>query len=808
MTPEDTAAVQRTVGRYGVLRQLGRGGMAVVHLARQTDLDRLVALKELSTFHSADPTFAERFLRESRLAGGLSHPNIVTVHEYFESAGTPYIAMEYVPGGSLRGYLGKLTRRQIIGVLEGILAGLDHAAEQQVVHRDLKPENIMVNAEGRVKIADFGIAKARNLATGLALTATGTTVGTPAYMAPEQAMAAGLGPWTDLYSLGVIAYEMFVGQVPFHGTEAPMAILMRHVTEPPPPLRSINPNLDPAIAEWVEQMLEKEPANRPQGAAQAWDSLEEIAITLDGPRWRRDARLPLPERETPGEVPLTPAPFQGTQQTPTPAPLPEVEAGGASGFLTFDGAGSAPGADAAPPAPAPPAPESAPPAGKAAQPSSDYLTYGPGGPPSPAPPAGEPPAAGAEAPPEPAAAEPSADYRTYQADPPPKPPPAPEPPAAAAPAPPEPAVQEPAPAPPPPEPPPPPAPEPEPVLDAGEATAAPRSLRPAEEAEPAEAAPQRPAERTAPQRRTAAAAAVGLAAVGLAVVGFLVGHSGSKTTSRAVALSGSVSNGALSLRLPAGWHREPGASGIPGLDLANAVSVAPPAPPGAGLVAGMSQAGTPSLLSAKFLGSLAGGAPRPKTVRLGALPAYQYSNLRLQGAGGSLTLYAAPTTAGVATVGCFVPGAGGDFMARCGTAAGSLKLASAQSVPLGPNAAYAGRVNGAITALIAGERAGRARMAAGGTARAQGAAAALVADAYIKAGTALNAAAPGPADRDANARIVATVGAVARDWRSAAAAARKGSRRGYAAAAGNILRDEVALSRAIGALSANGYQVG
>src|ERR671936_767543 len=175
--------VQRTVGRYEILREIGRGGMAAVYLARQIDLDRQVALKELGAFHAADPAFAERFLRESRVAGSLSHPNIVTVHEYFEHEGTPFIAMEYLPRGSLRPLMSELSLPQFAGAMEGLLAGLTHAASHGIVHRDLKPENLMITAEGRIKIADFGIAKALNqAANNQFLTATGTTVGTPAYM--------------------------------------------------------------------------------------------------------------------------------------------------------------------------------------------------------------------------------------------------------------------------------------------------------------------------------------------------------------------------------------------------------------------------------------------------------------------------------------------------------------------------------------------------------------------------------------------------------------------------------------------------
>ena len=305
--------VLKTVGRYEILREVGRGGMAMVYLARQTDLDRFVALKELGAFHASDPSFAQRFLRESRVAGSLSHPNIVTVHDYFEHEGTPYIAMEYIERGSLRPYVGRMTLAQIGGVLEGLLAGLTHAESHGIVHRDLKPENLMVTADGRIKIADFGIAKATTkMQTGAFLTATGTTVGTPTYMAPEQAMAQEIGPWTDLYSVGCMAFELFTGRVPFHDSDAPMAILLRHVNEPIPPVKSIRPEVDQRISDWIEKLLVKEPEKRTQNAQEAWDEFEEILLALLGPRWRREARLVEKAAEEDGAKPLTPAPFQGT----------------------------------------------------------------------------------------------------------------------------------------------------------------------------------------------------------------------------------------------------------------------------------------------------------------------------------------------------------------------------------------------------------------------------------------------------------------------------------------------------------------
>ena len=301
----------RTIGRYEVLRRLGEGGMAVVHLARQEDLQRFVALKELRALHADDPAYAQRFLREARLAGSITDANVVTVYEYLEHDGTPYLAMEYLERGSLRRYVGQMNLPQISGVFEAVLQGLIAAEREGVVHRDLKPENVLVTADGRCKIADFGIAKATSeLHAGTFQTATGMMVGTPTYMAPEQAMAEGIGPWTDLYSVGCMAFELFTGDRPFREVDAPMAVLMHHATSPIPRVEGI----DPRIADWIEQLLAKDPAQRTRSAAAAWDTYEEIALDLLGPRWRRDARLThapgerLTDEPTPTALPYTPPP--------------------------------------------------------------------------------------------------------------------------------------------------------------------------------------------------------------------------------------------------------------------------------------------------------------------------------------------------------------------------------------------------------------------------------------------------------------------------------------------------------------------
>jgi Protein kinase domain len=314
------------VGRYEILREIGHGGTAVVYLARQTDLGRLVALKELSLPRGSDTSAARRFVRESRLAGGLNHPNVVTVHDFFERNGTPYIAMEYLERGSLRPLMRDLGLARVAGVLQGLLAGLGHAHARGIVHRDLKPENVMVTHEGMVKIADFGIAKATGetlMATQL--TATGTTIGTPAYMSPEQALGQDIGPATDLYALGVIAFEMFAGEAPFGARDTPAAVLLRHVNEPPPQLVTIDEGIDPRLSGWVDRLLEKDPRDRPPTALDAWIELEEVVIDQLGSRWRRSAPLPeAPLAVTPETMPLAYVPVTGA----TPVQPPPVPASG------------------------------------------------------------------------------------------------------------------------------------------------------------------------------------------------------------------------------------------------------------------------------------------------------------------------------------------------------------------------------------------------------------------------------------------------------------------------------------------------
>ncbi len=315
---------------YDVIRELGRGGMALVHLARQRDLGRLVALKELAGLNADDPSFAERFLRESRVAGSLNHESIVTVYEYFEDGGTPFIAMELMEGGSLRPLIGDLSLPQTARVLEDLLAAVAYAGNAGIVHRDLKPENALITKAGRVKVADFGIAKAA-LSGQKGLTSEGMTVGTPEYMSPEQAMAKEVGTTSDLYAVGCMTYEMLTGRLPFtEGSQA--ALLMKQVTEPVPDVREVDPLIPESVALWVQRMCEKDPDDRFPDASAAWEAFEEALLEHVGPLWRRDAVLkPASEIELDDIPPQTATPMRPASRSGASGP----DTTSATGFQTY-----------------------------------------------------------------------------------------------------------------------------------------------------------------------------------------------------------------------------------------------------------------------------------------------------------------------------------------------------------------------------------------------------------------------------------------------------------------------------------------
>lgn len=276
MTDQSTSPDQAT-DRYRLRRELASGGMATVHLADDVVLDRPVALKILAPSLAADAAFVDRFRQEARAAGQLRHPNVVTVYDWGAMDGTWFIAMEYVEGRTLADIIaedGPLPANEAAAIAVEIVEALDAAHRQGLVHRDVKPSNIIVTPDGRVKIADFGIARAAR--GGLDLTQVGMIVGTAAYLSPEQAQGANVDPRSDLYALGVVLFEMTTGRLPFTSDDA-LGYATQHVSSPPPRLRTIRPDLPAEFDDLVDRLLAKDPNHRYQTAADLAVDLRAIA---------------------------------------------------------------------------------------------------------------------------------------------------------------------------------------------------------------------------------------------------------------------------------------------------------------------------------------------------------------------------------------------------------------------------------------------------------------------------------------------------------------------------------------------------
>ncbi len=248
--------------RYELGAPLGSGGMSEVFEGYDRNLDRRVAVKFLKT-DVADPRARERFEHEARIAASFTHPNAVTVYDIGEAGTRPYIVMERVEGRNLADVLartGPLPPRDAVKITDQVLAALGAAHARGLVHRDVKPGNVLVSPDGSVKLADFGIAKAVSDASG-GLTMTGQVMGTPKYLAPEQAAGQATTARSDLYSTGVLLYEMLAGAPPFDG-DTPLAIALAHQQAPVPPLAERRAGLPPALVATVDRALEKDPARR------------------------------------------------------------------------------------------------------------------------------------------------------------------------------------------------------------------------------------------------------------------------------------------------------------------------------------------------------------------------------------------------------------------------------------------------------------------------------------------------------------------------------------------------------------------
>jgi serine/threonine protein kinase len=307
--------IGKTLGQYQLVDQIGKGGMATVYKAYQPGLDRYVAVKILPAYFQHEPGFAARFTREAKAIAQLDHPNILPVYDFGKQDNISYIVMKYVSAGTLHDRLGApISPAEIITLTEQIAAALDHAHQQGILHRDIKPSNILLDDRSWVYLSDFGLAKM--VEGSVALTGSGVGVGTPTYMSPEQGQGLEVDARTDVYSLGVILFEMFTGSVPYEA-ETPMAVVIKHVTDPIPIPRHINPDIPPAVERVLLKALSKDRAGRFNAAGQLAAALKQAVQQLPS----HTIADPIPHIPV-AAPPRTPPPPPISTSPVMPMPLP------------------------------------------------------------------------------------------------------------------------------------------------------------------------------------------------------------------------------------------------------------------------------------------------------------------------------------------------------------------------------------------------------------------------------------------------------------------------------------------------------
>ncbi len=340
----------QTFGSYKLVSQLGRGGMASVYRGYQESIDRSVAVKILPPEFLHDPNFSQRFLAEARILAKLTHPSILPLYDFGTANDVPYIVMPLMAKGTLGDRLhAPLSVAEVVRIVTPIAAALDYAHKHGVLHRDVKPSNILFDQNDTPFLGDFGISKA--LEASSSMTGTGI-VGTPDYMSPEQARGETLDGRSDVYSLGVVAYQALTGSNLFKAT-TPIGVMLKHATEPPPPLRESRPDIPQAVDDVVQKALAKYPVERYQTGAEFAQALAKAAFPhADAPTWPEpkpsdnvatmvDAKAPPVGKPATGpRTPLPPGTQAGTPQQATGSvSAPPAKKGGIGGMLVGIGGG-------------------------------------------------------------------------------------------------------------------------------------------------------------------------------------------------------------------------------------------------------------------------------------------------------------------------------------------------------------------------------------------------------------------------------------------------------------------------------------
>lgn len=302
----DSNIIGKQIGQYQIEEQIGQGGMATVYKAYQPSINRHVAVKILPSQYAQDPNFVKRFEQEARAIAALEHPHILPVYDFGTQDGLTYMVMRYIKWGTLSKFMGQpLAPERIVGLIGDVASALDYAHKQGVVHRDIKPSNILIDNNGEALLTDFGIAKMMAGSSATQLTGAGSVLGTPAYMSPEQAKGEHIDGRTDIYSLGVVLYELLTGQQPYQA-ETPVALVLKHITEPLTSPRVIKPDIPGPLEQVVVKAMAKDPGQRYQTAGE----------------FQRGLQLAL--REIESDVKTANIPISTTTQTktvsgPTPA---------------------------------------------------------------------------------------------------------------------------------------------------------------------------------------------------------------------------------------------------------------------------------------------------------------------------------------------------------------------------------------------------------------------------------------------------------------------------------------------------------